>query len=124
MIKSQANLKGGTARYRIIAFRDHKEQDCDWLLKSHDFTDDPAVLAKDLESLVASGGGDGPEAQIDGLDAARRSPWRQAAKKIVILITDSPPHGVGEPGDSVPVDHPEGKKTISPYSSHTLTLSR
>ena len=120
MIKSQADLKGGSARFRVIAFRDHKAQGCDWLLKSHDFTTDPSVLANQLATLVASGGGDGPEAQIDGLDAARRSPWRQAAKRIVILITDSPPHGIGEPGDSVPVDHPEGKKTASSDSSRAL----
>lgn len=107
MINSQANLKGGSARYRVIAFRDHREQGCDWLLKEHGFTTDPSVLAKQLEDLVASGGGDGPEAQIDGLDGARRSNFRLTAKRIVILITDSPPHGVGEPGDSVPVDHPE-----------------
>jgi hypothetical protein len=110
MIKSQADLKGGSARYRVVAFCDHKEQGCPWLVQQFDFTADPSVLANNLSNLVASGGGDGPEAQIDGLDAARRSAWRQTAKKIVILITDSPPHGIGEPGDSVPVDHPEGKK--------------
>jgi len=91
----------------VIAFRDHREQDCDWLVKQFDFTNDPSVLAGQLAGLVASGGGDGPEAQFDGLDAARRSAWRQTAKKIVILLTDSPPHGIGEPGDSVPLDHPK-----------------
>lgn len=123
MINSEADLKGGTARYRVIAFRDHKEQDCDWLLKQYDFTNDSSVLAGNLKTLVASGGGDGPEAQIDGLDAARRSAWRQTAKKIVILMTDSPPHGIDEPGDTVPLDHPGGKKFASSDSSHALTLS-
>ena len=123
MIKSQADLKGGSARYRVVAFRDHKAQGCDWLVQEHPFTTDPSVLANQLATLVASGGGDGPEAQIDGLDAARRSPWRQTAKKIVILITDSPPHGIGEPGDIVSKDHPPGKKTASFDSSRALTLS-
>ncbi|KIJ99722.1 hypothetical protein K443DRAFT_679748 [Laccaria amethystina LaAM-08-1] len=126
MIKSQADLKGGSARYRLIGFRDHKEQGCDWLVKLHDFTTDPSVLANQLEALIASGGGDGPEAQIDGLDAARRSPWRQTAKKIVILMTDSPPHGIGEPGDSVPVDHPEAlthEIILKSYNKNDIQLS-
>lgn len=126
MIKAQANLNGGRARYRVIAFRDHKEQGCDWLIKTHDFTDDPAVVANQLASLVASGGGDGPEAQFDGLDAARRSPWRQTAKRIVILITDSPPHGIGEPGDSVPRDHPEAlthEAILKTYNKTNIQLS-
>jgi hypothetical protein len=122
-INADADLKGGTVRYRVIAFRDHLEQGCDWLLKQYDFTDKASVIAADLAKLEASGGGDGPEAQIDGLDAARRSAFRQTAKRIVILMTDSPPHGIGEPGDTVPKDHPAGKKAASHDSSRALILS-
>jgi len=73
-------------------------------------------------ALVALGGGDGPEAQIDVLDAALRSSWRRDAKRIVILITDSPPHGIGEPGDVVPASHPGGEQTTSSRPSLMLTL--
>jgi hypothetical protein len=73
---------------------------------SNPFTKDSTVLKGQLDALVASGGGDGPEAQIDALDATLRSSWRRDAKRIVILITDSPPHGIREPGDVVPASHP------------------
>jgi len=126
MIESQADLKGGSARYRVVAFRDHSEQGCDWLLKQFDFTKDPSVLANQLAGLVAEGGGDGPEAQIDGLDAARRSAWRQTAKRIVMLITDSPPHGIGEPGDSVSIEHPDAlthQVILKSYNKNNIQLN-
>jgi hypothetical protein len=122
-IQNKASMNGGDARYRVIAFRDHREQGDLWtVLDSNPFTKDFAVLKRQLDALVTSGGGDGPEAQIVGLDAALRSSWRRDAKRIVILITDSPPHGIGEPGDVVPASHPGGEQTTSSHSSHMLTL--
>jgi hypothetical protein len=108
-IQRKAIMKGGDARYRVIAFRDHREQGDLWTVHdSNPFTKDSAVLKKQLDALVASGGGDGPEAQLDALDAALRSSWRRDAKRLVVLITDAPPHGIGEPGDVVPASHPGG----------------
>jgi hypothetical protein len=122
-IQNNAIMNGGDARYRVIAFRDHREQGDLWTVHdSNPFTKDSAVLKRQLDALVASGGGDGPEAQIDALDAALRSSWRRDAKRIVILITDSPPHGIGEPGDVVPASHPRGEQTTSYHSSFMLTL--
>jgi hypothetical protein len=122
LIENQARRNGGTSRYRVVAFRDHKEQGDAWIVQdSNPFTTDPVVIQNQLAALVASGGGDGPEAQIDALDAVLRSAWRSNAKKIVILITDSPPHGIGEPGDRIPASHPDGEQTGSSDSSHTLT---
>jgi len=69
-------MRGGDARYRVIAFRDHREQGDLWTVHdSNPFTKDSAVLKGQLDALVASGGGDGPEAQLDALDAALRSSW-------------------------------------------------
>jgi hypothetical protein len=122
-IQNKAIMNGGDARYRVIAFRDHREEGDLWTV--HDlnpFTKDFAVLKRQLDALVTSGGGDGPEAQIDALDAALRSSWRRDAKRIVILITDSPPHGIREPGDVVPASHPGGEQTTSSHSSLMLTL--
>jgi len=56
-------------------------------------------MQKNLSSLVASGGGDGPEAQTAALAAALDLEWAEDAMKMVVLITDSPPHGLGEAGD-------------------------
>jgi len=97
-----------SARFRVVAFRDHREQGDAWMVHdSNPFTSDPTTLQQQLKDLVASGGGDGPEAQIDALDAVLRSSWRRGAKRVVTLITDSPPHGIGEPGDRVPASHPD-----------------
>ncbi|KIM74883.1 hypothetical protein PILCRDRAFT_14056 [Piloderma croceum F 1598] len=121
-IQDQAIMKGGDARYRVIAFRDHREQGDLWTVHdSNPFTKDSGVLRRQLDALVASGGGDGPEAQLDALDAALRSSWRRDAKRIVILITDSPPHGIGERGDVVPASHPGALTPDSIRQSYKTT---
>lgn len=56
-------------------------------------------MQKNLSSLVAAGGGDGPEAQTAALAAALDLNWSEDAIKMVVLITDAPPHGLGESGD-------------------------
>lgn len=56
-------------------------------------------MQANLNRLIASGGGDGPEAQTAALAGALNMEWMDNAVKMVILITDSPPHGLGEPGD-------------------------
>lgn len=61
-----------------------------------------------LQGLQAYGGGDGPEAQTAALDQALRADWRNDAVKIVVLITDAPPHGIGESGDGFPNGDPNG----------------
>jgi len=49
-----------------------------------------------IESLEASGGNDGPESLLAGLaHAVADQKWRPAAGKIVIVITDAPPHDDG-----------------------------
>ena len=59
-------------------------------------------MQKNLSSLVAAGGGDGPEAQTAALAAALDLEWAEDAIKMVVLITDAPPHGLGEAGDGFP----------------------
>lgn len=56
-------------------------------------------MQKNLSSLTAAGGGDGPEAQTAALAEALDMDWAENAIKMVILITDSPPHGLDESGD-------------------------
>jgi len=116
---------GATARYRVVAFRDHREQGDLWTVHdSNEFTTDTAVLEKQLGALVASGGGDGPEAQFDALDAVLRSSWRQNVNRIVIMITDSSPHGIGEPGDVVPASHPDSITADSVLESYKMQKTR
>lgn len=96
-------------RFRLISFRDHPPQDRSFIIDPHDFTSDVTVLQGQLQRLFATGGGDGPEAQADALDAALNSAWRTDAAKVVILITDSPPHGVEDRGDGFPDGSPNRK---------------
>jgi len=70
--------------------------------KEYDFTSDVNIMESYLQDLVATGGGDGPEAQADGLFGAYNATWADGATKMVILITDSPPHGVEASGDGFP----------------------
>lgn len=60
------------------------------------FTTDVQQMKENLNSLFAAGGGDGPEAMTAALKAAVDLDWRADAAKMCILITDAPPHGIGE----------------------------
>lgn len=62
-------------------------------------------MHKNLSSLYASGGGDGPEAVTAALAEVLNMEWRPNASKMVVLIADAPPHGIGEYGDgnSIPL---------------------
>ncbi|KAG2744879.1 hypothetical protein P692DRAFT_20877448 [Suillus brevipes Sb2] len=93
-------------RFGLIAFRDHPPQDQSFVTQQFPFTTDFGVVSSNLAGLVATGGGDGPEAQSDALSAALKVDWKDNATKIVMLITDSPPHGIGEDGDGFPLGCP------------------
>lgn len=51
-------------------------------------------MPRPTELIVASGGGDGPEAVTAGMAASLTDlEWRREASKMVVLIADAPPHG-------------------------------
>ena len=94
-------------RVGLIAYRDHPPQDhvyivrnCAWAqcvgADTVGFTTDVQQMKENLNSLFAAGGGDGPEAMTAALKAAVDLDWRADAAKMCILITDAPPHGIGE----------------------------
>jgi hypothetical protein len=86
-------------RIGLVAFRDHPPQDHTYVTKNFGFSSDPAKVHKDLSGLYASGGGDGPEAVTAGMAEALNMDWREHATKMIVLIADAPPHGIGEYGD-------------------------
>lgn len=71
-------------------------------------------MQRNLANLIASGGGDGPEAQTAALADALNMEWTEKAVKLVILITDSPPHGLGERGDGFS-ESPDRERYIKRY---------
>jgi hypothetical protein len=84
------------------------------LTKSYPFSSDVGSVVSNLASLTATGGGDGPEAQSDALSDAYKADWSDKATKVVVLITDSPPHGIGEDGDGFPKGCPLRKLSLRP----------
>jgi len=98
-ISDTANISPESIRFGLIAFRDHPPQDKTYITKNFGFTSKISAMEKNLKSLSASGGGDGPEAQTAALAEALNMEWEESAAKMVVLITDSPPHGIGEEGD-------------------------
>ncbi|KAK2462143.1 hypothetical protein APHAL10511_005841 [Amanita phalloides] len=117
-LAQKGNLAPGDLRFGVVAFRDYPPQDKTFITKALTpvpgsnpeqvtFTTDPGKVASVLTTLTATGGGDGPEAQSDALQMAVQAQWNTKATKVAILITDSPPHGIGEKGDGFP-NAPDG----------------
>ncbi|KAH9941075.1 hypothetical protein B0H21DRAFT_753480 [Amylocystis lapponica] len=95
-------------RIGLVAYRDHPPQDHTYVTRNFGFSSDISKVHKDLSSLYASGGGDGPEAVTAGLAEAVNMEWRPTASKMVVLIADAPPHGIGEYGDGFDEGSPDG----------------
>ena len=74
-------------------------QDHTYITKNFGFSSDIVKVETHLGGLYASGGGDGPEAVTAALAEALNMDWRPQASKMVVLIADAPPHGIGEYGD-------------------------
>jgi len=89
-------------RVGVVAFRDHPPQENTWITqmypdsKTPTFTTDIGGVMDYLTNLKAEGGGDGPEAQCDALSSVLEAEWKEGATQVVVLITDAPPHGIGE----------------------------
>lgn len=83
-------------RYGLVEYRDHPPQETTFVTKTVLFGDSENLQSA-LNNLRPHGGGDGPEAVLDGLVAAGNMEWRPNSDKICFLIGDSPPHGYGAP---------------------------
>ncbi|KJA21812.1 hypothetical protein HYPSUDRAFT_187028 [Hypholoma sublateritium FD-334 SS-4] len=112
-ISHTANIPEGNIRFGLIAFRDHPPQELSYVTKEFGFTSNIMYMEGNLRSLKASGGGDGPEAQTAALAKALDMPWDERSAKIVVLITDSPPHGVANTHDGFPDGSPDQNDPLS-----------
>ncbi|KAF8555704.1 hypothetical protein OG21DRAFT_1410470 [Imleria badia] len=99
-------------RVGLVAFRDHPPQDHTYVVKNFGFSSDIGKVHRDLSGLYASGGGDGPEAVTAALAEALNMEWRAPASKMVVLIADAPPHGIGEYGDGFDEGSPDGNDPL------------
>ena len=95
-------------RMAVIAFRDHFDED-EYVTKDFGgFTNDVDTIVSNLSTLVAHGGVDGPEAITAALGKALELEWRRDSAKIAVVITDAPPHGIGERDDEYYDGDPDG----------------
>ncbi len=98
--------------FGVVAYRDHPHQ---YETENWDFVTSIRQLTTEadaidfLENLKAIGGGDFPEAVLDGLsDAASKIDWRVISTKFIFHIADAPPHGFQYCGKDVYDDFPKG----------------
>jgi Mg-chelatase subunit ChlD len=84
----------------IVQYRDHPPQEASFVYHVEPFTGELQAAQNAIQALSANGGGDAPEAVVDGvLAACHELEWRTHAQRIVVLVGDAPPHGIGAPGD-------------------------
>ena len=84
------------SEFRVVIYRDHCDKHViETFPKYNGFTIKHTEIQDFLSSVQAVGGGDFPEAALDGLATATESEWKTTpdVKNIVIHIYDAPPHG-------------------------------
>jgi Mg-chelatase subunit ChlD len=97
----------------IVEYRDHPPQDR-MVSRVYAFTEDLQAAERVIKELQADGGGDGPEAVLDGITAAcRELAWWRYARRLMVLVGDAPPHGVGTHGDAFSQGCPCGETIAS-----------
>ena len=95
-------------RLALVEYRDHPPEDKTFVTRVHDFTANPVFMKRWLDDSNAKGGGDCPEALADALKDVLDLSWRDNAVKICVLISDAPPHGLGDTWDGYPNGCPLG----------------
>lgn len=97
----------------VVEYRDHPPQDT-MVYKVHAFTDNLAVAQKTIMRLKANGGGDAPEAVLDGIAAAcHELAWWKHSRRLIVLVGDAPPHGLGARDDTFAQGCPCGETIAS-----------
>eukprot|EP01084_Bolivina_argentea_P130507 230375_1 len=81
--------------FGLILYRDIPPQDKTFITKRIPFTPIPLKIQLELSKTRASGGGDSPEALTSALyDCYKNLKWRENSIKVIVVITDAPPHGL------------------------------
>jgi hypothetical protein len=79
-------------RYALVAYRDQGDV---YVARSYDFTTSLDTFIAQLDTQVADGGGDVPEALHQALERAAALSWQPAGSgtaRVVFVIADAPPH--------------------------------
>ena len=80
-----------TPRWSLVVYRDKGD---DYVTRDFDFTTDTNKFRTNLRAQSAGGGGDTPEAVVQGLEAGARMNWRPAGSvaKVAFWVADAPAH--------------------------------
>jgi len=95
-------------RYGLVCYRDHPPQDSTYATKVFPLTPSIKTMQENVNTMSASGGGDGPESVACALHAALTADWRKDSVRVCVIIADAPPHGIGEQSDGFPSGCPCG----------------
>ena len=80
----------GATEYAALFYKDEGDT---YVTRYEGFTSDPAAIKAQLNSEIADGGGDEPEAVAEAFTQAFVAEnWRSDAVKVAFLIYDAPPH--------------------------------
>ncbi len=86
-------------RFAVVQFKDAGDSPEYELVQP--LTADASAVATALRGLVASGGGDNPEAYnlvFRNSVADERTGWRESSRKLVVVLGDAEPHGAAASG--------------------------
>ncbi|MGB3205336.1 MAG: VWA domain-containing protein [Crinalium sp.] len=85
---------GVRVRVGLVEFRDRliNEEHRVLTFSGEPFTNNSAAFRKEIAALIATGGGDEPESSLDAIMLALRQPFNPDSNKVIVLVTDAPPH--------------------------------
>lgn len=90
VISSAAESVGAEIKMALLLYRDIGDR---YVTKYYDFTTDLSAYQKSLNAVVASGGGDYPEAVDIALSEAVAKQWSSGnTTKLIFHVLDAPPH--------------------------------
>ncbi len=106
-----------TPRWSLVVYKDHGDV---YVAKGFEFTTDTNKFRSNLRAQSAGGGGDTPEAVVEGLSLGLSQQWRSGANvaKIAFWVADAPAHpGEGQKLASVIRDAKKKGVHIYPIAS-------
>ena len=104
-------------RWSLVVYKDHGDE---YVAKGFEFTSDTNKFRGSLRAQSAGGGGDTPEAVVEGLSTGLRQQWRGGPNvaKLVFWVADAPAHpGEGQKLASVIRDAKKKGVHIYPVAS-------
>jgi hypothetical protein len=89
--KIRTRFPNVTPRWSLVLYRDKGDA---YVTRPFAFTTDTAKFRKDLRAQSAAGGGDTPEAVVEGLSDGLRQSWRTQddVAKVIFWVADAPAH--------------------------------